>query len=93
MEGLTARMPLASSLATISDPIWSISCPGPMEFEVGDRPRRPAKRLARHAHDVADQHLRPGIVAQDLVALRIDARAAEFDETDVVCATLKGELA
>ncbi len=53
-----------------------------MEFEIGDRSRRTAHRFARHAHDKAEQRPGPGIVAEDLVALRIEAGAVDFDEAE-----------
>ena len=65
---------------------------GPVEFEVGHRARRAAQRLAGHAYHEAEKRLGPGIVAQELVALRIEAGAGDFDEAHVGRAAIKGEL-
>ena len=53
---------------------------GPVELEIGNRPRRAAQRLAGHAHHEAEKRPGPGIVAKDFVALRIEAGAGDFDE-------------
>ena len=39
---------------------------GPVELEIGDRPRRAAHGLARHADDEAQQRLGPGIVSEGI---------------------------
>jgi hypothetical protein len=66
---------------------------GSMEFQICDRSRGAANWLARHAHHEADQHFRPGIVVEDLVALRIKAGAGDLDEACIIGAALNGKLA
>jgi hypothetical protein len=56
---------------------------GPVELEIGDRPRRAAQWLAGHAHHEAEKRSGPGIVAKDFVALRIEAGAGDFDGASV----------
>jgi hypothetical protein len=65
---------------------------GAMEFEIGNRPRRAANRLSRHAHDVAETRLGPGVVEKDLVALWIEAGARNLDHAGVVGTAIHGEL-
>ena len=66
---------------------------GPMKLEIGDRPRRTAKRLPGHAHHKAEQRSGPGIVAEYFVALWIEAGAADFDEARVFGTAIERELA
>ncbi len=66
---------------------------GTMKFEIGDRPRSTAQRLTGHAYDKAEQRLGPWIIVQDLVALRIEAGAGDLDQTGIMGAAVKGELA
>ena len=66
---------------------------GPVELEIGNGPGGTAHRLARHAHDEAHQRLGPGIIAKELVALRVEPRAVDLDETGIVGATFERELA
>jgi hypothetical protein len=66
--------------------------PGPVELEIGNRPRRAAERLAGHAHDEAEKRFGPGIVAEELVALRVEAGAGDFDEARIFGAAIECKL-
>jgi hypothetical protein len=67
--------------------------PRPVEFEIGDRSRRTAYRLATHAHDEAHQRFGPRVVAKELVALRVEAGAGDLDEAGIIGAALERKLA
>jgi Recombinase zinc beta ribbon domain len=74
-----------------ADLVDLVACP--VEFEVGHRPGRPAHRLARHAEHEAEQRLGPGVVPEDLLALRVESGASDFDEAGVGRAAIRSELA
>src|SRR5262245_2726587 len=62
-----------------------------MEFEVGNRTRRPADRLARHANNKTQQRLGPGIIPENLVPLWLEPRARDFDQPSVIRSTIHSE--
>jgi hypothetical protein len=66
---------------------------GAMELEIGDGSRSTAHRLAGHTHHKAHKRLGPGLMAQDLIPLRVEARAADLDKSRIIRAAFDGELA
>src|SRR6516164_2475391 len=64
-----------------------------MELKVCDRTRHPTHRLPRHAENEAQQRLGPGIVSNNLVALRVESGARDLDQTGIIRTAIQSETA
>src|SRR5207302_11167796 len=66
---------------------------GMVEFEVGNRARRAADRLAIHSTDKTQKRFCSRKVTENVVALVVECRPADLDQPDIIGPAIEAQLA